>query len=303
LYFIVFWSQGMVCLTVPTHLVSVLICVRNSEKYIGDCIASILQQTFTDFELVIVDDFSSDNTGEMIKSFKDKRIIYLKNEQWLGITRSRNACIRHANGEYLFFTDGDCIVSKDWIEQGLKNLKDCDCVGVEGKTYYVSKNYQPTFSDHSCESHAGDYMTGNVAYKKTAVIKIRGFDERYTCHEDRDFGLRILQFGKIHFNANMLVYVQQQTLTPREYVKRSNAIKNRVYLFKRFHDTRCIAWRFVDPISLGMIIFPALVFTSLLSYRFRTIDDFKLVPFKYVNLVCSRLQLWSESAKERVLLI
>jgi glycosyltransferase involved in cell wall biosynthesis len=293
----------MVYLKDSKSLVSVLICVRNAEKYIGDCVSSILQQTFTDFELVIVDDLSRDKTCEVIGNFRDKRIKYLRNEQWLGITRSRNACIRHARGIYLFFTDGDCVVSKDWIEQGVKYLKDCDCVGVEGKTYYVSKNYKPTFSDHTCESNAGDYMTGNVAYKRAAVQKVRGFDERYSCHEDRDFGLRILQVGKIEFNKNMLVYVQQQTLTPRELVKRSNAIKNRVYLFKRFHDTRCIAWRFVDPISLGMIIFPPLIFTSLLSYRFRTIEDFKLVPFKYVNLVCARFQLWRESAKERVLLI
>lgn len=293
----------MVSLEESKISVSVLICVKNCEKHIKDCINSILQQSFTDFELILVDDLSNDGTISIIKDFKDKRIRYYRNQQWLGISKSRNVCLKHAKGEFLFFTDGDCIVSKDWIEQGLQYLKDENCAGVEGKTYYVSKNYEPTFADHVCESQVGDFMTGNIAYKRNIVKKVGWFDEKYSCHEDRDFGLRVLQFGDIKFNQKMLVFVQRQVLTPKQYLNRSNAIKNRVYLFKRFHDTRCIAWRVVDPVSLGTILFPPLVFTSLLTYKFRSPDDFKLVPFKYLHLLSARLQLWKESAKERVLLI
>jgi GT2 family glycosyltransferase len=182
-------------------------------------------------------------------------------------------------------------------------MKDKKCAGVEGKTYYVSKDYKSTFADHVCESQPGDFMTGNIAYKRSIVEKVGEFDERYSCHEDRDFGLRVLKFGNIEFNLEMLVFVQRQVLTPRQYLKRSNAIKNRVYLFKKFHDTQCIVWRVVDPISLGSILFPPLIFASLFAYRFKTKDDFKLVPFKYIHLLFARLQLWKESAKERVLLI
>lgn len=292
-----------VSLTETEPLVSVLVCVRNAEKYIGECIESILQQTFKNFELVIVDDFSCDLTRRIIMKYKDKRIKFFKNSKWLGISKSRNTCLKQANGEYFFFTDSDCVVSKDWIEQGLKYFKDRQCVGVEGKTFYVSRNYKPTFSDHYCESFPGDFMTGNIAYRKSVAKKVGGFDERFTCHEDQDFGLRVLNFGRIEFNKDMLVFVQKQTLSPKELIKRSNAIKNRVYIFKRFKVKRCIAWRFVDPVSLGMIMFPPLIFTSLFLYQFKTIDDFKLVPFKYINIVYSRLQLWRESAKERVFLI
>jgi glycosyltransferase involved in cell wall biosynthesis len=282
--------------------VSVLMCVRNVEKYIGDCIRSILDQTFTDFELVVIDDLSNDKTKNIIGNFKDKRIRYFRNGKWLGISKSRNLCVRYANGEYIFFTDGDCVVSRDWIEQGLKFLKDPDYAGVEGKTYYVSKEYKPTFSDHSCVSKCGGFMTGNVAYKRSIVASVGGFDERYSCHEDRDLGLRILRVGKIGFNPNMIVFVQQQTLTPKELIKRSDAIRNRVYLFKRFRDTELVVWRIVDPLSLAKILFPPLIFSSLFFSRFR-MDDFKLLPFEYIYAVCARLQLWKESAKERVFLI
>jgi GT2 family glycosyltransferase len=167
----------------------------------------------------------------------------------------------------------------------------------------VSENYKPTFAEHVSESQPGDFMTGNIAYKRNIVEKVGRFDEKYSCHEDRDFGLRILKFGDIKFNQKMLVYVQKQVLTPKQYLQRTNAIKNRVYLFKKFHDTQCIVWRVVDPISLGFILFPPLIFSSLFSYKFKTKDDFNLVPFKYLHLLSARLQLWRESAKERVLLI
>jgi glycosyltransferase involved in cell wall biosynthesis len=283
--------------------VSVLMCVRNVEKYIDDCIRSILNQTFTDFELVVIDDLSNDKTKNIIEKFKDKRIRYFRNGKWLGISKSRNLCVKHANGDYLFFTDGDCVVSRDWIEQGLKFLEDPNCVGVEGKIYYVSEEYKPTFSDHFLVSNCGDFRTGNVAYKRSVVVSVGGFDERYGCHEDRDLGLRILRVGKIKFNPNMIVFVQQQTLTPKELIKRSDAIRNRVYLFKKFRDRESMVWRIVDPVSLAKILFPPLIFTSLFFNRFRKLDDFKLVPFKYIYAVCARLQLWKESAKERVFLI
>ena len=283
--------------------VSVLICVKNVEKYIKACINSILQQSFSDFELILVDDFSNDDTSRIIKGFKDKRIRYYRNQRWLGISKSRNVCLKHAKGEFLFFTDGDCVVSKDWIEQGLQYMKDANCVGVEGKTYYVSKKYEPTFADHVSESRAGDFMTGNIAYKQSIVKKVGWFDEKYSFHEDRDFGLRLLKFGDIKFNQKMLVFVQRQILTPEQYIRRSNGLKNRVYLFKRFHDKSCMVWRFVDPVSLGIILFPPLVFASFFGSKFKSSDDFKLVPFKYVHLLFARLQLWKESAKERVLLI
>ena len=119
--------------------ISVLICVRNAENHIGTCIRSILEQTYSDFEIVVIDDMSSDKTKCIIEKFDDKRIKYFKNEKWLGISKSRNKAVSFAEGEYVFFTDGDCQVSKNWVEKGMKLFEDPDCVGVEGKIYYVSE--------------------------------------------------------------------------------------------------------------------------------------------------------------------
>jgi len=287
-----------------TILISILVVVKNVENYIYDCINSILNQTYTNFEIIVIEEFdSSDRTEIIIKNFKDKRIRYFKNRKWLGLSKSRNVSVKHAKGRYIFFTDGDCVVSQDWLEQGLKFLKETDCVAVEGQSYNVSEEYKPTFSDHIYRRNRGNFMTNNMAYNRIHVEIVGGFDERYSFHEDRDLALRIQRFGKIGFNPNMKVFVQQQTLAPRDLIKRSHALKNKVFLFKRFGEKNCMIWRIVEPESLIEIIFPPLFFASLLAKKFTKLDDLKLVPFKYVNLVFSRLKLWKESAKERVFLI
>jgi len=284
--------------------VSVIICVKNSQKYIGDCLRSLLAQTFEDFEIVIIDDGTIDNARNIIKKFSDKRIRYFRNKENNGIAKSRNRGLRLSEGEYVFFTDGDCIVIKNWIEEGLKSLEDPNCVGVEGKIYYVSKEYKPTFSDHFCENkYGGQFMTGSMAYKRSVIENVGGFDEKYTYHEDRDLALRIMKLGRICFNPNMIAYVQQQTLTPIELIERASCIRNRVYLFRKFGERQCALWRIVYPWNLARALFPPVVFLSLFYYRFRKLDDFKLLPFQYIYAVYERLQLWKDCAKERVFLI
>jgi glycosyltransferase involved in cell wall biosynthesis len=166
---------------------SVIICIRNVEKHIGKCISSLLDQTFKDFEIVIIDDGCSNSTRRHVQKFKDKRIRYYRNRENIGIAKSRNKGLQLSRGEQVFFTDGDCVVSKDWLEQGLKYLENGNCVGVEGKIYYVSKEYKSTFSDHVCKNeHGGNFMTGNMAYKACVIQSVGGFDEKYDYHEDRD---------------------------------------------------------------------------------------------------------------------
>jgi len=280
------------------------VCVKDAEKYIGNCINSLLSQSFKDFEIVIINDKCNDGTEHIIEKFNDKRIRHFKNSKNLGIAKSRNIGVELSRGEYVFFTDADAVVSKNWIEQGLKSLEDQKNLGVEGKLYYVSEDYKPTFSDHVCKNECGGhFMTGNMAYKKSIVESVGGFDERYNYYEDRDLALRILKHGEIIFNPNMIVYCQQQTLTPKDLVRGANHLKNRVYLFKRFGERTQICWRIVEPWNLAKALYPPLIFVSLFFNRFKTRDDIKLLPFTYVRAVLERLELWKTCARERVFLI
>ena len=167
-------------------IASVIMTVRNVSSTIVDCLHSVLYQTFDNFEIIVIDDFSTDDTMELIQKLGDKRIKYFRNEKWLGISQSRNRGIRKAAGENVFFTDGDCTVSNNWIEVGLKSLSSSNCVGVEGKIYYVSQDYKPTFSDHVMENRrGGNFMTGNVAYKKAAVEKVMELLNAQLCEQTK----------------------------------------------------------------------------------------------------------------------
>lgn len=101
-------------------MISVIITAYNVSVYIKECIDSVLQQTLQDFEIIIVEDKSTDNTLEIIKSIKDDRIKIVENDINLGAGKSRQVGIDNAAGDYIIFLDGD-----DYIDQHfLKTLYD-----------------------------------------------------------------------------------------------------------------------------------------------------------------------------------
>ncbi len=111
--------------------VSVLMPVyKTYEKYLREAIESILNQTYTDFEFLILDDCPEDNREEIVKSYKDKRIKYSKNEKNLGITPSRNKLIEMAKGEYLAVMDHDDISLPRRFEKQVMYLDTHPNVGV-----------------------------------------------------------------------------------------------------------------------------------------------------------------------------
>jgi len=284
--------------------VGIIIPVKDAHQYIGKCIDSLMRQTFPDFELLIIEDGVSPLVQRIVEEFGDPRIRYFRNEANLGIGGSRNRGLKLCKAKYIFFTDGDYVLSSDWIEQGLNSLRTHEYVGVEGKTTYVSEDYVPTYSDHVCESKApGNFMTGNVAYERDVLIDVGGFDQRYSYFEDRDLALRILRKNRITFNPRMVAYAQRQILTYKDLLRRRGEASNRVYLYKRFGEKKSTLWRILYPWNVAKMLFPPLVFSSLLFSRFESRSDFELLSFKYVQAVLERLQLWKTCAKERVFLI
>lgn len=114
--------------------ISVLVPVYNTEeKHLRECIESILNQTFKDFELIILNDSSSNNAEEVIKSYDDKRILYYKNEKTEEITKSRNKLLSLARGKYIAIQDHDDISFPDRLEKEynyLENHKDVSIISA-----------------------------------------------------------------------------------------------------------------------------------------------------------------------------
>ena len=105
--------------------ISIIVPVYNVEKYISRCIESILCQTFTNFELILVDDGSPDNSVSICEKYmeKDARVSLIHKENG-GLSSARNAGIDSAKGEYLLFVDGDDVIHPKTLEILYSNLKD-----------------------------------------------------------------------------------------------------------------------------------------------------------------------------------
>lgn len=107
-------------------LVSIIMPSYNTADYIGESINSILNQTYQNFEIIIVDDCSTDNTDEVIAGFKDDRIKYLKNEENSGAAISRNRAIRNAKGKWVAFLDSDDVWMPEKLEKQIKFMEEND---------------------------------------------------------------------------------------------------------------------------------------------------------------------------------
>lgn len=99
------------------ELVSIIMPAYNCEQYIADAIRSVLTQTYTDLELLIVDDCSTDKTADIVASFDDPRIHYMRNEQNEGAALTRNKALRAAKGRYIAFLDADDLWAPKKLER------------------------------------------------------------------------------------------------------------------------------------------------------------------------------------------
>ena len=108
--------------------VSIIMPVYNSEKYLEEAIQSVLKQTYTDWELIIVEDASKDKSLEIINRLKNEQFRILKNEKNVGAAECRNQAMKLACGEYLAFLDSDDVWQEDKLEKQLKFMKEMDCV-------------------------------------------------------------------------------------------------------------------------------------------------------------------------------
>lgn len=106
------------------EMVSIIMPSYNTGRYIADSIQSVLNQTYTDWELIIVDDCSTDNTDDVVAAFKDERICYLKNEKNRGAAISRNRALREAKGKWIAFLDSDDIWHPEKLERQLSFMKE-----------------------------------------------------------------------------------------------------------------------------------------------------------------------------------
>jgi len=187
--------------------VSVLMPVyKTNEKYLREAIESILTQTFSDFEFLILDDYPEDSRETIVKSYADKRIKYIKNEQNMGITPSRNKLIKMAKGEYLAVMDHDDISLPDRFEKEVAYLDEHPEVGVVSCFHKRIVSHQqliyPIENDDiirsivkgaCCVLHPASMIRKQILIENNVC-----YEEEYSPCEDFMLWARLIEYTKFH---------------------------------------------------------------------------------------------------------
>ena len=239
-------------------LLSVIIPVYNEVKTIANILEKI-NSVNIDKEIIIVDDGSTDRSREIINSYKDKRVKIICNKAPLGPAKARNLGIKKSRGEILFFTDADCYADKDWLKNSINYFRKHKCLGIEGKLYYISKDYISTLSDQLTVTleESGKWMTGNVAYRKSAFNKVGLFNENIKFQEDRELALRMIKYGDVPYCKDMIITHMEKKWTIKGFINNGKRIESILQLCIWYNDKMDIKMRIVIPMNLlKIIIFP-----------------------------------------------
>ncbi|HEX4343344.1 MAG TPA: glycosyltransferase [Verrucomicrobiae bacterium] len=187
--------------------ISVVIPAHNAEKLIADAVRAVIQQPLArdQFECLVVDDGSTDRTGE-IAAKAGAIVVSLKNNS--GIAGARNAGVQQARGEWIAFTDSDCVPSRRWLTSIFAAIETTDrsTIALAGKTIGLDSNTPAAkFMDLIGALDAENYLRSevlpwspgcNLAYRREDLLAIGGFDSSFKTYETADFHLRVTErFG------------------------------------------------------------------------------------------------------------
>lgn len=190
-----------------TPTVSVVIPTFKRPALVRRAIASVLNQTYRDFEIVVVDDGSPDDTRGAVTGIRDERVRYLRHERNRGLPASRNTGIKAASGEYIAFLDDDDEWLPEKLERQIPALRSNSAAlcGYVVNRRYVKVQRQTTVSLEDLKR--GNEHSPATLIVRAAVLKEMPFDETLPHAEDWDMLLRLAQQCPIAYVRSALVHV------------------------------------------------------------------------------------------------
>lgn len=204
--------------------VSVVIPVRNSAKGLERCLASILDQSYNNYDIWVIDGSSTDNTKKIINEFQ-KRSSKVKYycEEFLSKAAARNRGIMESEADIIMMTDANCEVPRDWISELIKPLTSGEDI-VQGGEKIASDGFWQRMQQRSNErlitdSSDGKYIdninTNNIAFRRSTLLDAGLFNRHVKALENYDMKLRLKKYGrKIYLleNVGILHYKKENFL-------------------------------------------------------------------------------------------
>lgn len=230
-------------------LVNVLMPVYNGEKYLREAIDSILSQSFTDFEFLIINDGSTDSTEEIIFSYDDSRIRYVKNEINLRLIATLNKGIDLCSGKYIARMDADDISTPERLEKQFDFMEKNQDVGICG-TWYDSFNemgnvgscrYLSSHDEISLKHLYQIHLSHGTAMIRKSILDAHQFrfDSEFAHAEDYDLFTRMAmktRLANLPFVGYLVRQHENEVSVKFNNVQKENSLKVRKRLFKILHN-------------------------------------------------------------------
>lgn len=226
--------------------VSTIIPAYNCEDYIKETVESVLAQTYKDIEIIVVDDGSTDRTGEILKDFGSK-VEYIRQSKNTGPSAARNKGIERARGKYIAFLDHDDVWTPNKIEEQIKLLESnkdlalaySNCYNVNqsdlaiGTLFDIARPHRGFVFENLLLDNF--IPTSSVVVRKEILNEVGGFNERFLISQDFDLYLRIAQRYEIDFvNFPLLKHRVYSGSTSNR--KRKTLLDEAIYITKFYRD-------------------------------------------------------------------
>jgi len=233
------------------HSVSVIIPTRNRLALLKRAINSVLAQTFKDLEIIVVDDCSTDETGEYLRNEKIPNLNYIRLEQKSGGAVARNCGIKEAKGKYIAFLDDDDEWLPDKLQKQIKCIEQNENTGIcytgrriitnddsiKGITKSYSFNYPPGKDNYLAimrDNFVG--VTSSVVIPREILLQINGFDEDMPCYQDYELFIRILKnYKAVGINEPLVNYYIEKSVEHVSFTREKVFVGSR-YLLAKYKD-------------------------------------------------------------------
>jgi len=297
-----------------TSQFSIVVCTYNRLDYLKKCITSLLKIDFPQYEIIIINDGSTDDTQNFLDNLKNEKIKVIHNQHNQGLSASRNTGIKNTNFDIIAFTDDDCEVDKNWLTKLSKGFNDKQVGFVIGQTFYISKNYQGYFPERLVSSKNAKWpMSCNIAYQKKVFATCSDFDSFFFKYnnEDSEMAIRVVSKGFSFGRApEAIVYHQAMNWTSKSILRSARNASVWPILKKKYPKHYLL---FGPPIKFNIIInkedylylLTAPIFITLLLIRYimHGKKDLKIFFTKWpVYLILRRYYIYKEAIKNKVLM-
>ena len=202
-----------------TPKISVLMSVLNGREFLRPAVESILNQSFTDFEFIVIDNASRDDTAPILDSYADPRIVRVHNEQTVSLTKSLNKGLRIARGDYVARLDADDVAAPArFLRQAsfLDVHPDVLLVGTHARTIDERGQVIGRFASpadpgdlYDALAYSNPFLHSSVMFRRIPAIELGGYPETYVYAQDLALWLKLAQRGRFGMISELLIDLRE----------------------------------------------------------------------------------------------